>query len=112
MKRATVSEIIHWFPAFVSGLMLGVVFFGGLWWTVRKSLVSSRPGLWFFFSLLLRMSSALAGFYFTGHEHWQKLIMCLLGFLVVRFISAQRARAAIAFATASGQEVRDASQLR
>jgi heme A synthase len=36
--------------------LLGVIFFGGLWWTVRKGLSSKRPALCFFGSLLLRTS--------------------------------------------------------
>ncbi len=36
----------------VAGLGLGAVFFGGLWWTLRKSLKSPRPALWLLGSLL------------------------------------------------------------
>ena len=52
--------------ALVAGVVLGAIFFGGLWWTVRKGVSSKRPALWFFGSLLLRMSIALAGFYFVA----------------------------------------------
>ena len=44
----------------VVGVLLGALFFGGLWWTVRKSVSSQRPALWFFGSFLLRMSLVLA----------------------------------------------------
>src|SRR6478609_5480623 len=47
-----------------AGLLLGGIFFSGLWWTVRYGLFRRRPGLWFAFSLLLRMSIFLAAFYF------------------------------------------------
>jgi hypothetical protein len=30
-----------------AGLLLGAIFFGGLWWTVRKGLSSKRPALCF-----------------------------------------------------------------
>jgi len=52
--------------ALVTGLLLGAIFFGGLWWTVRKGFSSKQPALWFFGSLLLRTSIALAGFYFIA----------------------------------------------
>ena len=52
--------------ALVAGVLLGAIFFGGLWWTVRKGVSSEQPALWFFGSLLLRMSIALAGFYFVA----------------------------------------------
>ena len=44
-----------------AGVLLGVLFFGGLWWTVQRGLVSRRPALWFVGSFLLRTSVVLAG---------------------------------------------------
>ena len=72
--------------ALLTGVLLGAIFFGGLWWTVRKGVLSKRPALWFFGSLLLRTSIALAGFYFIGRGHWERLLVCLLGFIIARFI--------------------------
>jgi F1F0 ATPase subunit 2 len=72
--------------AWVTGGVLGTIFFGGLWWTVRKGVSSKQPVLWFFGSLLLRMSIALAGFYFVSGGHWDRLLACLLGFVIARFI--------------------------
>ena len=70
----------------VTGLVLGAVFVGGLWWTVRKGVASPRPALWFLGSTLLRMSIVLAGFYFIGRGHWERMLVCLFGFIVARFI--------------------------
>ena len=70
--------------AWVAGGGLGAVFFGGLWWTVRKGVSSKQPALWFFASLLVRMSIALVGFYFVGRGHWERLVVCLLGFILAR----------------------------
>ena len=72
--------------ALVTGVLLGVMFFGGLWWTVRKGFSSKQPALWFFGSLLLRISIALAGFYFVSGGHWERLLVCLLGFVLARLI--------------------------
>jgi len=80
--------------ALVTGVLLGAMFFGGLWWTVRKGVSSKRPALWFFGSLLLRMSIALAGFYFVTGGHWERLMLCLLGFVIARFIVTRLTRAA------------------
>ena len=55
-------ELLLLAAASAAGLLLGAIFFGGLWFTVRKGVSSQRPALWFFFSLMLRMSVALAGF--------------------------------------------------
>ena len=80
------NETLSLVLALVTGVLLGVIFFGGLWWTVRKGVSSKRPALWFFGSLLLRMSIALAGFYLIGRGHWERLLVCLLGFIIARFI--------------------------
>ena len=80
------NEMLSLALAGVAGLLLGAIFFGGLWWTVRKGVSSKRPALWFFGSLVLRMSIALAGFYFVGRGHWERLVACLLGFIIARFI--------------------------
>jgi F1F0 ATPase subunit 2 len=59
------NETLTLVSALVTGVLLGAMFFGGLWWTVRKGVSSKRPALWFFGSLLLRTSIALAGFYLS-----------------------------------------------
>jgi F1F0 ATPase subunit 2 len=71
--------------ASLAGILLGAVFFGGLWWTVRKGLSSQLAALWFSGSLLIRTGIALTGFYFVAHGEWPKLLACLLGFLLARF---------------------------
>ena len=67
-----------------AGVGIGAIFFGGLWWTIRKGAASAQPALWFLGSLLLRMSVALAGFYFVSGGHWERLLLCLLGFVMAR----------------------------
>lgn len=77
-------EWIGLFLALAAGLGLGAMFFGGLWWTVRRAVSSASPALWFAGSLLLRLGLALAGFYVVGAHHWERLLMCLLGFIAAR----------------------------
>ena len=72
--------------ALVAGLLLGAIFFGGLWWTVRKGIASRYAALWFLTSMLTRMGIVLAGFYFVGRGDWRRLVICLLGFVIARFI--------------------------
>lgn len=78
------NEVLRLALAMAAGCLLGAIFFGGLWWTVRRSAASPRPALWFVASLLLRMSIAFTGFYAVGREHWQPLLLCLLGFVLAR----------------------------
>ncbi len=72
--------------AWAAGTVLGAIFFGGLWWTIRKGVSSPRPAFWFLASSLLRMGIVLAGFYFVSRGHWQPLLLCLLGFLTARLV--------------------------
>lgn len=70
--------------AFLAGAALGVLFYGGLWWTVRRGLASPRPALWFLASVLTRTSLTLAGFYGVSGGDWRRLVICLLGFVTAR----------------------------
>jgi len=77
-------------PAFVlalsAGLLLGAVFFGGLWWTVRRGVSSPRPAAWFLGSLLVRTGIILAGFYFASDGQGDRLLACLAGFVIARLL--------------------------
>ena len=80
------NETLTLILALAAGGGLGAVFFGGLWWTVRKGVSSKQPVLWIFGSLLLRGGLALTGFYFVSDGHWQRLLACLLGFVMARLV--------------------------
>lgn len=80
------NEIQRTFFSVIAGGLIGAVFFGGLWWTVRKGLASRYAALWFTGGLLVRMSVALAGFYFIGRDHWPRLLACLFGFIIARMV--------------------------
>jgi F1F0 ATPase subunit 2 len=82
----TMNDFLTLSLALVAGLLLGAIFFGGLWWTVRQGVLSKHPALWFLGSLLLRTGIILAGFYFVSGGHWERLLACLLGFVMARFI--------------------------
>ena len=87
------NEMLNLVQALVTGVLLGAIYFGGLWWTIQKGVSSKQPALWFFGSLLLRTSIALAGFYFISRGHWEKLLVCLLGFVLARLIVTRLTRA-------------------
>ena len=67
-----------------AGGALGLVFFGGLWWSVRRGIASNQPALWFFVSLIVRMSIALTGFYFVSASRLDRMAACLCGFILAR----------------------------
>ncbi|MEO5593948.1 MAG: ATP synthase subunit I [Chitinophagaceae bacterium] len=80
------NEILLMVLAFTGGMLLGTLFFGGLWFTVKKAVFSKMPALWISGSFIFRVGIALAGFYFIASGNWQRLVTCLLGFIVARFL--------------------------
>jgi F1F0 ATPase subunit 2 len=98
------SDALVLAPAFFAGALLGVVFFGGLWWTVQKGVTSGTPAIWFLGSLLLRTGLILVGFYLAAQGHWSRLAACLLGFLIARFIVVHRLTRAPAEGPAQPEE--------
>lgn len=92
LLQTTSPLLIVWGTGLVlCGLLLGGFFFGGLWWTVRKSMVSENPAFLLLASLLVRMVISLGGFYFVisseiGGAAWTRLLLCLCGFLAARLL--------------------------
>ena len=80
----------------LAGLLLGMFFFGGLWWTIRRGVSSKQPAALFFFSLLLRTGVALAGFYFVARGDWRRVVACLVGFILARILVTWLTRVPIA----------------
>ncbi len=80
------NETLFMILAFIAGLALGILFFGGLWFTVKKSINAKMPAIWFLSSFFLRVSIILTGFYFISRGSWQRLLICVFGFVVARFI--------------------------
>jgi F1F0 ATPase subunit 2 len=80
------NELLSLAIALITGVFIGGIYFGALWWTVKKGSLSKQPGLWFLGSLLFRTSLALAGFYLIARDHWENLFVCLLGFVIARLI--------------------------
>jgi F1F0 ATPase subunit 2 len=70
--------------ALAAGMVLGTVFFGGLWWTVRQALTASVPAVWFGLSALVRMAVVVSGLYCFARLGLASLIVCLCGLLAAR----------------------------
>ena len=88
------NEALAMLLAGLAGGVLGAIFFGGLWWTVSKGLTARQPAFWFFGSMLLRTGIVLLGFYFVANQHFGRLLPCLLGFVMARFVVMQVTRPA------------------
>lgn len=73
--------------AFVAGMGLGAIYFGGLWLTVRRLPSTRFPVRWLVGSWLLRAIVALGGFYGLLREHWSYALTGVGGFWVARTLS-------------------------
>jgi len=80
------SEILYMILAFIAGMALGMFFFGGLRFTVKKAITAKIPAIWIFGSFILRVSVVMLGFYYISPGGWQSLIVSVLGFIVARFV--------------------------
>ena len=103
------NEALNLVWALAAGGLLGVIFFGGLWWTVRWGMLSQQPAIWFSGSLLLRTIIVLAGFHYVSGGHWERLLVCLLGFIAARLVVTRLTRPSGGSHTRPAQEGRHAT---
>ena len=60
--------------ALIAGVLVGVVYFRALWWTVRKGMHALKTGgVSFIGSFIARTLFALLAFYFIGRGHPERL---------------------------------------
>jgi len=76
--------------AFLWGLFLGVVYFGGLWMTARRLPGQSRPKTFCFFSFILRLILAMIGMWFVLERSTIAFLVTLTAFMMIRFIMINR----------------------
>jgi F1F0 ATPase subunit 2 len=97
------NDTLNFVLALLLGLLLGTIFFGGLWWTIQRGLSSERPGRWFFASWLLRTGLALAGFYWVARGSWERLLVCLGGFVLARLVVTRLTKALVKATPVAGE---------
>ncbi len=88
------NEFLQLLFALIQGALLGLFFFAGLWWTVRKLGSSKQVALLFLGSMLLRTTVVIVGFYFILGDNWQHLLVGLLGFVIARITITRLTRTA------------------
>jgi F1F0 ATPase subunit 2 len=80
------NDIFKMILVFIAGLLLGTLFFGGLWLTVKKAVTSKKPAMIVLGSFVFRIGITFVGFYFIGAGSLQRLLLLLLGFITARFL--------------------------
>lgn len=68
------------------GIILGTLYFGGLWLTVQKINSVMHPALWVFISFIIRIGGVLITFYWLVMVNWAYLTATFIGFLITRSV--------------------------
>ena len=87
-----IINVPHLLMAFFIGMVAGVVYFGGLWWTVRHLPFSRQPALLTLGSFLVRTGISLTAFYLASGGRWERILTSLLGFMIMRSLLVCRVR--------------------
>jgi F1F0 ATPase subunit 2 len=80
------TEPISLILVLVAGFGLGILFYGGLWMTVRALPASRHPTVLALGSFWGRTALVLAGFLFIAARRWQNAVVCLVGFILARIV--------------------------
>lgn len=84
------DEILLLLGAAAGGVLLGLFYYLGLWFTLKRLSASPRPALLVLISFLFRLAVTLVGLYWITGGEGLRLIVALLGLLLARFITVPR----------------------
>lgn len=71
--------------ALMTGVSLGLAYFGGLWWTVSATLQTPRGRAWIAVSRLVRFLLCAVVFYALGRQGLGLLLAAVAGFWIARW---------------------------
>lgn len=80
------KQILFVLSALIPGIILGIFYFGSLWITVRQLPTTAYPIRLFIGSFLGRTIVTLFGFYLVMDGQWQRILICLAGFIAARIL--------------------------
>jgi F1F0 ATPase subunit 2 len=89
-----VGELASWVLIVAAGGVLGWLYFGGLWWTVRRLPGADHPAALVLGSFVLRAVLVAVGFVVLLAGDPLRLVAVLVGFLAVRGVLVRRVRLA------------------
>lgn len=84
------NEILVLALTMISGIVLGVFYFGGLWLTLQHLSSSRQPAFLVLGSLLVRSAVCLFCFYLVAGNSWEGLVSSLAGFTLARLVMTDR----------------------
>ncbi len=84
------ESIRDWTLPLVVGVLLGGLYYAGLWWTVKSLSRFRRPGLVLTVSFLVRACLLVGGFLLLAGRSPYALFAALIGFTISRFLVVGR----------------------
>lgn len=72
--------------SFLIGLVLGIIYFGGLYYSTQKFNQVKRPALFMVLSFVIRMGILLIGFYYLTKIDYKNVLIGLVGVILIRII--------------------------
>lgn len=73
----------------LAGFALGIIFYGGLWLTVRALPKSKHALLLALASFWGRTGLVIGGLFLAMDASWQRALVCLVGFAIARQVLAR-----------------------
>ena len=104
------SDPVQLALSFVAGAIAGGLFFVGLWLTVQRLAVAQHPAGLVLFSFIVRVAIILGVLYLVGRDHIDRMLACLLGFLLARLVVMRVTGSRSESRPKSGKEVGSAPQ--
>ncbi len=86
------NEFMALFLAGAAGMGLGLFYFGGLWLTVGRLPTCRWPSPLVLASFVGRTAVVVVGFYFVMGGRWERILACLVGFIMARKFLIARVR--------------------
>ena len=84
------ADIMNLLASLAAGLILGIIYFRGLWQTVVRLPDFRRPAWSMAWSFVARVGIVMTGFFFIMQGHLERLAVAMAGFLLARQILVRR----------------------
>ena len=84
------TDAVYLLTSLAAGMILGIVYFRGLWQTVLRLPDFKRPAWSVSWSFVARVGIVMSGFYFIMDGHLERLAMAMAGFILMRQILVRR----------------------
>jgi len=84
------SELLLYISPLAAGLLVGYLYFCGLWFTLQQMSKVRQPHLLILVSFISRISIMLLVLYLVADGHWTRLGLYLLGFFIMRISLLKR----------------------